>query len=1247
MFGTPAPAPATGGLFGAAPAPSLFGAPAPAPAAGGLFGAPAAAPVAQPQAAAPYAAPALGTVMPPAANEIMASQLAALDSKRKEMEQNDNFRNKPSESSSVTAISLSERESRRGMIGPVTPRLSTYRASPLSNAKIRPRGFASPPSEAALANIPQSLSKLGTGGKPMAAPETVAASATTRLIIAPSPKPKLKLNLGNGEKKPVKNAPAKTPDKINDSLGSVKTTSIEDAPQPISTPKATPMNGSSEAPKHSDLDRAQQYYAKVINSPDDGAGTPGKSKKQSAAPTLSKDGYTCHPSISTLEEMDSADLAAVSNFTVVRKGKGKVEWEGAVDVRGADLDRVVVIENKSVSIYSEEEEEGRKPAVGTKLNRPAILTMENVFPPDPSATEKFVNKVARQTKKMDAELISYDPSTGEWILRVKHFSRYALEDDSDDEDMEIKEPEPAKKQHQQGYQKVDFSLGEREGRSPVAKRDGLNKMTRQDTPYKTKGLFVLDNDDQDQMEDDVPMMTNDETITDTIMEQAGTALNQIQMSLEAEILVRAVKKKIERDTALFPEESMPVAEDTDLHKRYIPSFDDLQTAKSMPSFSSKLAKSKSMSMSKSSSTDFGLRMARSFRVGWSPDGSFFSVGKNGALIRSKPKLEKMNVSSELKLLETHRSYVQKTTTGDNCPVLSLASKNSSSNLTKETLKSYSSAAREGREVNSISVSAYSLLQVLHESKTARETNNSQTILFGNSKKTPDYIIDNQCLLSITRWFIESCREEVGEEIFQAQKSQKKYKALLSAVSGGDLSAAAKIAEDENLTHLSILLSSTPEGRKDVFQEIMMWRKAGIASKIPAELSRTYRLIGGDLGMEADYYKNPNKGGTPFDWRRRMIMKLTYSKPDQACKSLSSALSEYEQDVSKGLAPFPSAHYCANNIESTLFRLLRLGTQTQMYGSGLSLSNVVDPLGYTEDPSNFSLSFHLASCITSIYATPSLSNEDEHTLLDGYAFQLQSYGLWEWAVYVFLCVLSNAAHGTMTWRIQRAKSLVLQNYVEDDGVNAKKRQFLEKVGLPSEWFDEASSYRSLSVGDTFGHIAHSLSLDPEKGVGVLERTIVPNILYIDRESRESILKLFDDLSSTMEHKSLVYAVSKLFTICEDIEDLEMCSQADIDEFVPGLLELCDEIQQIFSSYKASEEKLADGGLDIVPDNYLVSLGSFLAEALHQTSHFKLQLLSLKAGMGASNTASQMLKLVKSKAPGDFSIGNRENICRWLM
>merc|ERR1740115_250057 len=86
--------------------------------------------------------------------------------------------------------------------------------------------------------------------------------------------------------------------------------------------------------------------------------------------TLSKDGYSCNPSIIELQRMDPADLAAVANFSVMREGVGKVEWEGAVDVRGANLDSLLVIEQQFFYIYAEDEEKGTRPIVGTKLNCP-------------------------------------------------------------------------------------------------------------------------------------------------------------------------------------------------------------------------------------------------------------------------------------------------------------------------------------------------------------------------------------------------------------------------------------------------------------------------------------------------------------------------------------------------------------------------------------------------------------------------------------------------------------------------------------------------------------------------------------------------------------------------------------------------------------------------------------------------------------------------------------------------------------
>merc|ERR1712013_639043 len=113
--------------------------------------------------------------------------------------------------------------------------------------------------------------------------------------------------------------------------------------------------------------------------------------------------------------------------------------DGAVDVRGVDIDTVVVIESKNVTVYDEAEETGKKPQQGSKLNRPAVITMYGIYPKDGAessaeAKRKLTRKIEKSTKKMSAELLSFNAESGVWMFRVGHFSRYGLDDDDSDDD---------------------------------------------------------------------------------------------------------------------------------------------------------------------------------------------------------------------------------------------------------------------------------------------------------------------------------------------------------------------------------------------------------------------------------------------------------------------------------------------------------------------------------------------------------------------------------------------------------------------------------------------------------------------------------------------------------------------------------------------------------------------------------------------------------------------------------------------
>lgn len=414
LFGAPAPAPAAGGLFGA-PAPaagSLFGQPAPVPAAGGLYGAP---------------APAVPAVPPPSAEAVLAQQLAAVENQQKQLELLEAWRGNPPSGSKVVPTSQYDTDYGNDWNGgnssyaASSSALLSYRAAPRSTAKIRPRGYT-PSKQSPVTNLGRKT------GSPILSPNKFVGSATKTLFIKPSsltPKPKTRLLLTNG----VSNGtpPVATLENNGNShqvpIQQLKSPTPINGSQPRPIDSASPVTPRAAA---SPTSPAHDFYRQVVDPSATTASPVVQNVDKHFAPTLTKAGYNVYPSISELEAMSEADLAAVSGVKVERPGYGSVAWDGAVDVRGVDMDSVVLIEAKNVLVYDEAEEKGEKPAQGSKLNRPAVITMYAIYPKDGAeassdAKAKLTKKIEKSTKKMGADLISYDEDSGVWIFRVNHF----------------------------------------------------------------------------------------------------------------------------------------------------------------------------------------------------------------------------------------------------------------------------------------------------------------------------------------------------------------------------------------------------------------------------------------------------------------------------------------------------------------------------------------------------------------------------------------------------------------------------------------------------------------------------------------------------------------------------------------------------------------------------------------------------------------------------------------------------------
>ena len=165
--------------------------------------------------------------------------------------------------------------------------------------------------------------------------------------------------------------------------------------------------------------------------------------------SLTRSDYSTLPSCKEIIHLFTHDLKLiVHEFTIIRKGFGQIQFPGFTDITGLDLDQIVFIERKEVTVYPIE---SKKPKCGVGLNKEAIVSLSEVWPIDKSSRQdihdpvkilssRYYEKVEKSTEKLGAQFIDYDIHKGIWKFRVGHFSKYKLiiSDSSDGEEDQSK-----------------------------------------------------------------------------------------------------------------------------------------------------------------------------------------------------------------------------------------------------------------------------------------------------------------------------------------------------------------------------------------------------------------------------------------------------------------------------------------------------------------------------------------------------------------------------------------------------------------------------------------------------------------------------------------------------------------------------------------------------------------------------------------------------------------------------------------
>ncbi|XP_074597966.1 nuclear pore complex protein Nup98-96 isoform X2 [Brevipalpus obovatus] len=178
---------------------------------------------------------------------------------------------------------------------------------------------------------------------------------------------------------------------------------------------------------------------------------------------LTKAEYYTKPPYQELDKYydQSRGTCEISSFAIGRDGYGSICWNEPVDICGLNLDEIVHIRRKEVIVYPDDTS---KPDVGSGLNKPAQITLHQVWPVDKTTHEiikdsnrlktmKYAEKIELATIKLGASFVEYCPETGSWVFNVKHFSKYGLLDDEND-------PEDSAGQKSSNIPVMDRSEGE-------------------------------------------------------------------------------------------------------------------------------------------------------------------------------------------------------------------------------------------------------------------------------------------------------------------------------------------------------------------------------------------------------------------------------------------------------------------------------------------------------------------------------------------------------------------------------------------------------------------------------------------------------------------------------------------------------------------------------------------------------------------------------------------------------------------
>ena len=764
------------------------------------------------------------------------------------------------------------------------------------------------------------------------------------------------------------------------------------------------------------------------------------------------------------KQLAETGKCVVQDFTVGRDGYGSVHFPGSTDITDIDLDEIVHIRRKEVTLYPNDE---TKPELGSGLNKRAVITLDKVWPIDKSnhlpitspqklSAMGYKDKIERSTAKLQAKFVEYRPETGSWVFEVKHFSKYKLFDDSDDEEGMDSRPSgdadakgtcqtpmehdtfivqsSAKSKEPNSYALIPDSqtlknrgLGGYEADSFEKEPSHLpsSNETRV-TEYKTTLLEEFDHTEflyEGEMTENFLRLCSKPSVTSKMDQMRATLFPEEKESSELFGDSWSLGKQFEMEAKTRSRHSQlppSLRVDTivkDSRKEYMTKFVEKQVFQ--PDFegidlNQGVFDVTDMSLLKQAK-DHGFRMgSHAYRVSWKRNETAISCPIPQKSLKSLPISLFKKQSEAFKVIVSDvfdKKFIQ--LPEETSKILDIFLEFSSNDMHSDFPK-YEMLENQELVANLIDVDTdlpnlknviklcHSLFGLIDEDELV------SSVGFGDkyevSQRRRDYF---------GNWLTETCKQEMsaGCDIKNIPQEGNAMQRIMLLLTSNQKEEAVDLALRSNLPRLALLISQESSGelQRILTHVIQEWESLGISDSIDIETLKVYKLLAGDFNM-LNHGSDEHTVCAGLGWKHCLGACLWFGTHQNS--SIKSVVSKYTRMFEQGLCSAPMAvstplsgdtelesDNAAFSYYDCCYHIMNLVTD-ETHKPELALN----PLTITEDIADYYPSWVLMNTLVTL-GFCNLDPACKLNISTNFAWQLERAGLWPWAVFVLSFVPS--------------------------------------------------------------------------------------------------------------------------------------------------------------------------------------------------------------------------------------------------